>query len=132
MDRARLAVAPLPLLRLLALRLLALRLLPLLPLLPLLRLLPLLPLLRLLPLRLLPLLVRRVPLDPLALARVDLLRPDELPELEPLLLAWGIASSLGGIDLDARSRAGERSTSYPFERAMRARRRAYRNASGVR
>ncbi|HET6865372.1 MAG TPA: hypothetical protein VFH80_05590 [Solirubrobacteraceae bacterium] len=44
-------------------------------------------LLRLALLRLLPALFRRVPLDPLPLERDDELRPDEPPELEPLLLA---------------------------------------------
>ena len=70
MERARLAVLP-PLLLLPLLRLPVLRPLLLLP-----------PLLRLLPLPL----VLREPLD-------RLLRPDEPPELEPLLLAWGIAFS---------------------------------------
>jgi hypothetical protein len=35
-----------------------------------------------------------VPPDRLALEREDFLAPDELPELEPLLLAWGMPSSL--------------------------------------
>jgi hypothetical protein len=45
---------------------------------------------RVLPLLVLPVLLRREPVDRLPLE----LRPDEPPELEPLLLAWGIASSL--------------------------------------
>jgi hypothetical protein len=118
-DRDRLAVLPPLRLLLLALRLL----LPLLRLLlPLLRLL--LPLLRLL-------LLRREPLDRPPLEREDWLRPDELPELEPLLLAWGMASSWWDGPRRAVAR-GRTPTSYPFARVMRARRRAYRSASGVR
>jgi hypothetical protein len=72
-ERDRLAVLP-PLL-LPALRLLALLRLPLLRLAV-----------------LLALVLRRAPLERVPLERDDVLRPDEPPELEPLLLAWGIAS----------------------------------------
>jgi hypothetical protein len=45
---------------------------------------------------LVPPLARREPLERLAPERDDVLRPDEPPELEPLLLAWGIAVSFMG------------------------------------
>jgi hypothetical protein len=93
LARDRLAV--LPPLRLLALLRLPLLRLPLLRL-ALLRLLLLLPLLPLLPLLL------REPLERLPLEREDELRPDEPPELEPLLLAWGIASPSWDRCWDAR------------------------------
>ena len=38
---------------------------------------------------------RFAPVDLLALERFARVRPDVLPGLEPLLLAWGTASSLG-------------------------------------
>jgi hypothetical protein len=85
------------------LRLLALLRLPLLRVLPLLRLalLLLLPLLLRELLPLLPLLLRE-PLERLPLEREDELRPDEPPELEPLLLAWGIVSPSWDECWDAR------------------------------
>jgi hypothetical protein len=55
----------------------------------------------------------REPVERLPLERDDLLRPDEPLELEPLLLAWGIASP-------SWDEVSGRSTSYPFARAMRA------------
>jgi hypothetical protein len=62
-----------------------------------------LPLLRLaLLLLLLAPLLLRVPLERLPLEREDELRPDEPPELEPLLLAWGIASPSWDRCWDAR------------------------------